>query len=73
MLIEGKVFWLCSRSHAGVILLIRMGEHNQPSFLGFQQAGTAHSVEKPRYSAGPSQCLRFNDNTGSEQKQQRST
>ena len=35
MLIEGKVFWLCSRSHAGVILLISMGEHSQASFLGF--------------------------------------
>ena len=35
MLIDGKVFWLCSRSHAGVILLIGMGDHTQPSFLGF--------------------------------------
>ena len=35
MLIEGKVFWLCSRSHAGVILLISLGELNQASFLGF--------------------------------------
>lgn len=37
MLIEGKVFWLCSRSRAGVILLISMGEQTQPSFLGFSK------------------------------------
>jgi hypothetical protein len=37
MLIEGKVFRLCSRSQAGVILLISRGEHTQPSFLGFSE------------------------------------
>jgi hypothetical protein len=35
MLIDGKTFWLCSRSQAGVILLMNMGEETQPSFLGF--------------------------------------
>jgi hypothetical protein len=73
MLIGGKVFWLCSRSQAGVILLMNIGEERQPSFLGFGKQVQLKVMKNLAIRRGTNQCLRFDANTGSEQRQQRST